>query len=206
MTEFTYSSSVNGQQQQWFQEAISRLDHTFPASQLPLKITVKTVPEPPCVGHNDYMCTQTLSTDGVVTDIQIFIREGAETQAVARQATTDLAHAFFMEAVVHEFGHVLTFTYLALDDAAREEMAGWFIWRGEGGTTRHGELDDWNPTDKKWESRIQEAVAEWFKDLYMPRKYRAYDNRTDWWFDQDYLSDWFSKIERVICPQPPVIS
>lgn len=198
---FTFDPSVPSQQRQWFNDALSRT--RFAVDRGGASVLVKTVVEPSAPGHKDYMCTSTV--DGAAT---IEIREGADDPAAAINAwlpnpTRDLKK-FFQECVIHELGHVFFFVHFN-DEAAVATLAPMFNRAGTGGdSARAGAVDQWNPLDKPWEDRIQEALAEFFKDVYLDPEQRVFDNRTHWQFNQARFGDWLTMIESYIC-QAPVI-
>jgi hypothetical protein len=166
-----------------------------------LFVTVHTVAEPPCPGHSDYMCTVSDNSGH-----NIFIREGADDpNAVFNAAVKNEVHQFFAEAFIHELGHAFAYQHMVPDDESRAVVAHWFYLEaatGEG-NARRGLLADWSPLDKPWEERIVEGLAEFFKDVYLPDQYRVYENRTRWWMDQQYFSDFVGMVEAVVCP--PVV-
>lgn len=170
---------LNVEQESMVRDAIAACQFRF--GDTDLHVVFHTVDEPRCLGHKDYMCT-TPNTDtdiaGNVTLVEI--RHGAETSTVANVAERDV-RAFFMEAVVHEIGHAVTFDRI-ISDVAKTAVARCFTKNGV-----RGDLPDWNPIDKPWEDRIQEAVAEAFKVAFLGDSFRLYDNRSNWRISPD---DW----------------
>jgi len=73
---------------------------------------------------------------------------------------------FYRETVCHELGHVFSF---AMNDEAQAILAKLF------NTTVDGEF----PPDKVWADRPGEAIAETFKDAFLPQSKREYSNRTN---------------------------
>lgn len=196
MAQLSFDASVSQQQRQWVNDAILAAS-MFELDRLNVDIVVTTVTEPPCAGHNDYMCT--LAAGGGAT---IFIRVGADDpNADFNRKVRDRLHEFFMEAFIHELGHVLFFTSITLTDVEKAGVARLFTMKAATGeVARTGVLEDWNPLDKPWEQRISEGVAEFFKDLYLPREKRVYDNRSDWWMTRGSFDAFMTYIETVICP------
>jgi hypothetical protein len=180
-----------GQQRQWFNDALAAMswpqDRGAPEN---FVVMVQWVAEPSCAGHRDYMCTTTTSSSALLE-----IRSNADDQEqYPRHANIK---QFYMEAVMHEIGHVFTELWWTSDDD-RTALAGMFRQIGAWENKR-GQLADWNPTDKPWEERIVEAVSELFKILYMPDQFRLYDNRSNWDFDSDRLADFMEMVEAIIC-------
>lgn len=189
----TFDASVPSQQRAWFEDALQL--SRIPWEQSRLTIVVRTVDEPPCPGHADYMCTQSDGAQHVIS-----IRVGADDPNASFNASVkDDIHNFFVESVVHELGHAFAFQHMATSDEAKADIASWFTLEtatGEG-SARRGVLADWNPLDRAWEDRIQEALAEFFKDVYLPDAYRVYENRTHWWMDQAYFTQFRSMVGSV---------
>lgn len=187
-TRFIFEATVTEQQRSWWNAAVSLSQFAF--DRAGLTITVKTVPDPPCPGHNDYMCTQTAG-DGTATT---FIRAGADdVNAPFNAAVKDDLRNFFMESVIHEVAHAFFNTYVTVDDAHRTTVSGWFI--NDGGHL--GTLE--NFTGGEWADHTEEAIAEFFKDVYLPATYRHYDQRTTWDFVRSNFEDFFEAIEEVVC-------
>lgn len=196
MLELTYGDSVTSQQQAWHKEALSRMTFAKDLRTVAFKATVHTVDEPPCPGHNDYMCTVwTTYSDDSPSTIDWYFRTGADdaTQSFNSGVADDIK-AFFMESCVHEYAHALCFKWLATDDDARAEICSWFRHKDSGTV---GQLTDWNAD--AWEEKIGEAIAEFFKDVYMPPEYRYFQQRTNWNFDQAYFSTFLDRIEAFLC-------
>jgi hypothetical protein len=192
---FNFAGSVSGQQRAWFDDALARC--RFPMDRGGVDIDVKTVDEPSCPGHNDYMCSHTSATGALIE-----IRTAADDpDAPFNQGLPNPAKQikqFFQESVIHELGHI--FFYAALGDGAAEQLASMFYRDVQGETATHGTVEDWNPLDRKWVDRIGEASAEFFKDVYLPSTERVYDNRTNWAMDEDQFSAWIDVVDSIICP------
>lgn len=172
MFDITFDASVNTLQRQWVMDAVQFC--TFKGGSY--AATVRIEEEPPCPGHKDYMCTY---MEGNVATI--VIRRGAEDPSQPflgnlPNPAKDVKN-FFMESVVHELGHVVQLTNMK--DADITPMCALFFKQGATGEgMQWGTSDNWSAGD--WEDRIQEAVAETFKDAYLGDMYRVYDNRTNW--------------------------
>jgi hypothetical protein len=198
-----FGLTVSGRQQQWFLDAVAH--STFPWDKFEATINVSIVAEPSCAGHQDEMCTH-----GTAPTWDIEIRERADDADVwFNNNVKDVVQKFYMELVIHELGHAVSFTTMD-DDAKKTAVAGLFVFQGPTGEGfRGGTLADWNPLGVAWEDRIQEAVAECFKDAFLPWQYRVYDNRTNWFLPKenwDAFMDYFKiKIADEVLPTPPVL-
>lgn len=190
-----FADSVTSQQRAWWNEALSRMLWPHDAHTVQFNATVYTVDEPPCDGHGEYMCTLVYEDEGKV---EFYIRTGADDPTQAFNAgVADDVKSFFMESVVHEYAHALTFLWLADSDDEKELVCTWFMRKDTGKT---GQLSDWNPLDGEWADRIQEAIAEFFKDVWMPNGYRYFDNRTNWNFSQGYYKEFIDTLYDRLCP------
>lgn len=85
-------------------------------------------------------------------------------------------YPFAVESIIHELGHVIGFQ---LSDSDQQEVC---LDVGGDFATNYT-LDQ---THGNWPYTSSEAVAEIFKDIYLPRNKRAYDNRTKFTL-RDYL-------------------
>jgi hypothetical protein len=194
---FTFDPSVTAQQRQWWADALART--RFPIDRGGVAIQVLTVVEPSAEGHKDYMAT---IADAGGTRIEI--RQGADDpNASFNQWLPNPAQdikRFFQESVIHEVvGHAFWFNHFN-DDPTKATIASWFtrtFGAGVGGS--RGTLADWNPLDKPWGDRIQEALAEFSKDVYLDPEQRVFDNRTNWNFDEAHFGDYLTLVESYIC-------
>lgn len=192
---FHFDASVTNRQRQWFNDALART--RFAIDRGEVTINVLTVAEPSAPGHSDYMAT---ITDEAGTRLEI--RSGADDPAAAfnkwlPDPQRDI-QAFFAESVIHEVvGHAFWFNHFN-DDGTKAQLASFFR-RSYGGDETRGTLADWNPLDKPWEDRLQEALAEFAKDVYLPSESRVFDNRTNWTFDEAHYGAFFDIVESFIC-------
>lgn len=159
------------QQRSWFDRALSRCKYNFDV--IDADVNVSWPAEPSCVGHTEFACTH---WNGAAWAIEI-------------RATldTDQSSLFYDETCVHELGHVAWF--VRTTDAARQAMCPFFYRDGVGGGRVIGEAADLNPLDSDWDLRIQETMAEIFKDTVLPDSSREFDNRTQWKVDPAHWSD-----------------
>lgn len=198
-----FDASVSDQMQTWCRSALGvakgKVDFDFLFSggtEIEADdyiITVSVVPEPSCPGHQDYMCAH---LDGKIGTIEI--REGADQPESVQLPAGASVRTFFMESFIHEMAHLVTFA--SVDTNAKiERMAGMFrrVSTGLGWGGARGNAADWNPLDKPWEERIQEAVAEVLKDDVMPESQRVYENRTMW---EPIPSNYSSIMDMLLTP------
>lgn len=169
-----YDPSVTNRQRQLVQDALA-------AAHVPWNytVTVKTVAEPSAPGHKDYMAT---TSDGLTIEIRAGVDDPASPANSGLDAT-DARH-FFLEAVIHEVVHVAA-AHRLTTNADKAEVAALFHRTPDSGAgPLNGVLADWNPLDKPWSDRVQEAVAEVLKDALLPDALRVFDNRTNWTLDK----------------------
>lgn len=200
MLQLEFKDSVTSQQKAWWNEALSRMTFLKDAKTVKFNADVATVDEPPCEGHGEYMCTQVrYYLDGSTPDAHFYIKTGADdpTQSFNSGVASDIK-SFFMESVIHEYGHALTFGYLATDDAKKADLCHMFRYKKTG---RVGTLEDWNP-EGEWADKIQEGVAEFFKDVYMPAQFRYFENRSNWWMNKGDFPAFIDMIYDFLCPPP----
>lgn len=201
---FTYDASVTTTMRAWIEDVLGRC--RFPVGRGQANITVKVLPEPSCPGHQDYMCT---AWDGMAAHIEI--RAGVDNPAHPANAglpnPLTQTKTFFQECFIHELGHVFFFAHYNADDR-KTQMSGWFRHTGAtgSGAGRQGLLADWNPLTAAWEDRTQEAVAEFFKDVYLIEADRVYENRTNWEMQAESFPEFVAMIESITCHTPAITS
>lgn len=181
-----------GQQRAWFETAIGLCRFPYTRARQSISdytVEVTWVDEPSAPGHKDYMCANIVA--GVP---HIEIRHTADDANIFKPPGP--LQNFYMESVVHETMHVFWMMHYN-DDVAKAKLASMF--RYETSPARVGVLADWNPLDRPWEERVQEAVAEFSKDVYLAESVRVYDNRTSWAFDETRFAEWLKMIEDVTC-------
>jgi hypothetical protein len=191
--ETVFDSSVSNQVRAWINDALGR--STFRWADMVAQVAFQVVDDPSVPGHQDYMCTSPTGTTAQGVPMYLVeIRRGADDASSPflqhlPNPPTD-TKPFFMESIIHELGHVQTLNHI-LDDTGKTGLAVCFrLTRETGAGQRVGALEDWNPLDAAWELRIVEAVAELFKDTYMPDQYRVYDQRTNWDAIKEKFADW----------------
>lgn len=192
---FNFDASVTNRQRQWFNDALART--RFPVTRGGATIYVQTVAEPSAPGHNDYMST-TVDDGGTLIEIRIGADDPTAPFNRGLPDPPRSIQAFFMESVIHEVvGHAFWFNHFN-NDTDKTSLASMFR-RSYGGEEQRGTLADWNPLAVTWGDRIQEAVAEFSKDVYLPSESRVYDNRTNWTFDESRFGDFFDLVESYTC-------
>lgn len=210
-TSIEFQGSCSNRQKEWFQEAMLR--SVFPFDSANLILSVKGVTEPPCEGHNDYMCTETHYPSGMKTWSLVYLRNGTEDPSNPHNAaipTVEGRKRFWLESAIHEIGHAFTFAHMAINDDRIAQICNWFQYRDTSSGIRLGTPADWDagaPTGENrepWKNSITEALAEWIKDLYMPAAYREFSQRTNWDFRREMMGEFFEMVETIFC-EPPVI-
>lgn len=93
---------------------------------------------------------------------------------------------FFMETVHHELGHVVA---SKLNPAQRAA-----ICRAFGAPA-----DLWDKPSAPWRRRVSEANAETLKDVFLPRRYRKFNNRTVWKVTPATYAAWIGVYDDL-CP------
>lgn len=172
--DITYDSSLSAQQRQWFKDGVSRL--SYPLDSVAATVTVEAVPEPTTPGHQDAMCT--LDEGGGVFTIQVRDNLDDPDAPINAGRQGDLK-LLFQESAAHEVGHVVAISNID-SDPLKTTVAAMFVKHGATGEgVAEGTLADWSP-DAPWEDRIEEAVAEVFKDSFLPPTARQTDNQTNW--------------------------
>lgn len=165
-------------QRQWVQDAIQL--STFDWDSFNFDVEVQWVSEPPCPGHKEYACTQTDESGNSV----IYIRDTLDDGTIYKPPWG--GKLFYMETAIHELMHAAWFARATATDITN--VVGWFSMNVVGEGKVIGTAADYDPLDKPWADRIQEAIAETLKDIFLPETYREGDNRTNWTLDKTYLN------------------
>lgn len=92
---------------------------------------------------------------------------------------------FYMETVVHELAHVVQTKY---SEEQREAICDIY------GT----DLGDW-ADPPQWVDKVEETDAETFKDVWLPRPYRKFNNRTSRRLGRERFQAYLSVLDDV-CP------
>jgi hypothetical protein len=96
---------------------------------------------------------------------------------------------FYMETVNHELGHVVQFKLNPSQRAKRCHAFG-------------ASTGQWDDVTLPWEMLVQEADAETFKDVFLPRRWRKFDNRTTRRLRRERFEEWMSVLDDL-CPCGP---
>lgn len=95
---------------------------------------------------------------------------------------------FFMETIIHELGHCV-----------QAKLSAGQV--GQVCVALGCPVEDWDNPDKPWTQQGKEAWAESFKDVYLPRNYRRYDDRTIYRLtDDDHSFGLFLSVIDDVCP------
>jgi hypothetical protein len=202
MINLAFESSVPQTQRLWCVSMLALT--TFPRDLLNLTVNVATG-EPPCPGHSDYMCTTITGANAC----DVVIRGGVEDPGhpanrglvESGKPSLDDVRRFFIESFAHEvIGHGVSLGFMSASDADKTALAGYFRYgkTATGEPPRNGVLADWNPLDRPWEDRIQEAVAEFLKDVYVPETVRFYEQRTNWDFVEENFDEFLTRVELAL--------
>jgi hypothetical protein len=96
--------------------------------------------------------------------------------------------AFYEETVMHELGHVVQGKYTP-EQISRLTLG---VYGG------HSE-SDWNDEKLEWWHKRQESDAETFKDVWLPRPHRKFDNRTNHRMNETGFGIYLSVLDNI-CP------
>jgi hypothetical protein len=185
---FTYENGTD-HEIAWFKDAVRAC--LFPFERITTTVHVSWADEIP-LGHNFFAYTHwnTTPTDACgrpdVASIQI--RHDLDDPSARKPKGYFHGKAFYMETVVHELAHVVQSKF---DPGHIAAMSAVFF----------GGPDDWSgdETGALWAVRRQEAYAETFKDLWLPRPNRRFDNRTNYKLTPDRLESFVHVLDDV-CP------
>lgn len=145
----------------------------YPFERLEIDVVTSTVAEPSCAGHVEFACTS-FGVDGA--SIEFRVGFGAPSPPPFTEDFSGLK--FVQESVAHEIGHVVAGVKVNDPDKIAE-MCGLFIRTDPvTGDVSVGSSGRWSAGE--WPDRIGEAVAETFKDVFLPKSMRKFDNRTNW--------------------------
>jgi hypothetical protein len=92
---------------------------------------------------------------------------------------------FYTETVIHELGHVVQMKF---SERQRETICDLY------GT----DLGDWSEPPA-WVDKVEEGDAETFKDVWLPRAYRKFNNRTYYRLEESRFEDYLTVLDGV-CP------
>lgn len=92
----------------------------------------------------------------------------------------------YRDVVHHELGHVLAAKLHYTQVITLCALYG-------GNTTQWGGPG----SDRAWEDQISESFAETFKDVFLPRQYREWDNRTKWRLPARSYQGWIDVLSDI---------
>lgn len=169
-------SNGNAEQKALWREAVSHLLN-LPEEDIPLTVTVSFEPPENLIGkgHTDLALTSFTygsldATTQVRNDAPGFGGQRASLEALAAGMGLEYsAIKHFHETAIHELGHAL---FAALPHEVRVAIAQMFGAEGD-------ETSELFPPAKAWQNRIGEAIAETFKEAFLPARYRVFPNRTN---------------------------
>lgn len=138
------------------------------------------------VGGNFDSCHKPISdTVTVLSDLDDPNRAGDEGGAPRGTWAGD---KFFMETIHHELGHCIAQRFSEADIAAICACFGL-------------PASAWSaPYDSvPWEQQVRESFAETFKDIYLPRGLRKFNNRTKHRLLRSKYEDFFVILDKICC-------
>lgn len=186
---YPWLSFTNGtaDQQALFEQALDRATYPWNGRGQP-DVEVTFTPDPTLAGDvHDFAYTTVFDTPRNPCDRPLVATMHVQSNLEEERPGDQFSGvAFFQETVVHEMGHVVASW---LNVAQMTIISSLF-----GGTYEA----NWRP-DTDWPTRIVEAQAEFFKDVFMPKEFRRYDNRTNWKMTRGNFSAWVD-IMNSLCP------
>lgn len=133
----------------------------LPFESIPLRVTVEFVADPLESAHNEFAATE-FNYDSPEATIRV-------ASVAPNWPDPWRGIRFLQETFAHELGHAL---YAVLSEDIRTAIARLFGAKTDG-------LGELQPEGTRWEDRYIEGIAETFKDAFLPRRFRAFANRTN---------------------------
>lgn len=172
---FVFTNGTATQKARW-EESVERFLN-LPENALPLQIEVTFVDPSTLVGHGhtDLAVTtwtygDTESTCQVRNDAPNFGSQEAALRAEAAALGLEYnPDRFYAETSAHETGHS---AFASLPENRRVAIARMFGAESD-------DIEELQPAGKPWQDHIMEAIAETFKEAFLPRRYRVFANRTN---------------------------
>lgn len=176
---------VNGtaRQRAVFEEAVAR-SLFFSEGDIPASVDVEWLADPAPEFHNEFAYTTNTLNEFGYTLADIKIKSDLDTRP-----GTYGGEDFLRETCHHELGHVVASKLTA---AHIETLVQCF------GET---EVALWSEP-AAWEDRIMESFCETFKDVYLPRAHRKFDNRTSRQLLQSKYADFLDVFDDLCCDEP----
>lgn len=168
--------SATDQQREIWQRSLHSLLH-LPFEQIPLDQRVEFVDPSEVTGKGETdlaITTFTYDSDSSV----VKVRNDAPSYSAADLGLEELAAKYgigytgvihFFETAAHETGHSF---YAALPHESRVAIAQMFGAKSD-------DIAELFPHDRAWEDRIGEAIADTFKEAFLPARLRVFPNRTN---------------------------
>jgi len=165
----------------------------FPWDRIPHDVYVRWEADPEREYHNEAAVT-------TVSYKRVDACERPIHAAIDFRADLDSAFTerFYRETVVHELGHVLA---SMMHTSQIDRIVACY---------RDATRADWSPevedptAGTNWTERVEEAFCESFKDVYLPRAYRQFNQRTKWVLRRDRYDEWLGVIDEL-CPCDRII-
>jgi hypothetical protein len=167
---FTNGSAV---QQDLWASSLNLLNH-LPNNAIPITVTVTFEP-PTEIGQTAFAeTTSTYDSPEAATKVRNDAPGfgDADQGLIAEAAAWGLRweqRRFYTETAIHELGHAL---YAALPEKFRLAIARMFGAKSD-------DPAEINPEGKDWHDRVSEAIAETFKEAFLPSRHRVFPNRTN---------------------------
>lgn len=172
------------QQRSWFNEAMERA--LFPWDRVETHVTVKWLPEV-SGGASDFAWTtwgDPADDCGRPNAATIELRDDLDDPERTVGGLQYRGQPFYMETCVHELGHVVQSKF---DNLQVQTLV--TIFGGLG-------FSDWNGPPE-WGEKRQESFAETFKDVWLPKPYRKFDNRTAHRVSRDSFESFLEVLDKV---------
>lgn len=142
----------------------------FAWGELDATVTVAFVHEPDLPGHNEFAYTVVGPGTGEVQFRDTLGLGDPDNFYGSRGIVNDMT--FLTETAHHEFGHVAV--------GQVDNTIATFAPLMTHTSGRQGSAEEWAPDDAAWEDYVLEGVVETFKDVFLPKPWRRFDNRTHW--------------------------
>lgn len=163
----------------------------YPFERLDIDVSFNVVAEPNCPGHSEFACTS-FGVDGASVEFRNGL--GAPTPPPFSEDYAGLK--FVQETVAHEVGHVVAGVKINSPDLIAE-MCKLFI-RTDPMTGERSVGDSSRWAAGEWPDRIGEAVAETFKDVFLAKEMRKFDNRTNWDLPESNFRDYLRLMGMIL--------
>lgn len=187
--EFDPAHPGTAQQQEWFNYAVFTAC-TFAWDRIDTVVTVGFYADPSSAQHNEFAVTlwNYDETDNCGRPSRASIRMKDDLDDPDRDGTFS-GRTFFNDVVVHEMAHVVQgkLSPQQIEDicaAFESDTTHWLAGLGD---------------EDLWADRISESWAETFKDIYLPKSQRKFDNRTNTKLKRAHFNQLLSVIDGV-CP------